>query len=109
MTTATTWLPTVRPFTPEECAILASAGIITEDEQAAVLAGKRRFTVDECMEMLEAGVLHEDDRIELIDGEFSWSSRLPTLPSVTTAAPSWHATPRPASSKCGLSTCKTER
>jgi hypothetical protein len=69
MTTATTWLPTVRPFTPEECAILASAGIITEDEQAAVLAGKRRFTVDECMEMLEAGVLHEDDRIELIDGE----------------------------------------
>jgi Uma2 family endonuclease len=58
-----------RPFTPEECAILASAGIITEGEQAAVLSGQRRFTVDECLAMLEAEVLHEDDRIELIDGE----------------------------------------
>ena len=69
MTTATTWLPTPRPFTPEECAVLAAAGIIAEDEQADVLAGKRRFTVDECWAMLEAGVLHEDDHLELIDGE----------------------------------------
>ena len=69
MTTATTWLPSARPFTPEECATLTAAGIIAEDEQADVLAGKRRFTVDECLAMLEAEVLHEDDRIELIDGE----------------------------------------
>ncbi len=67
--TTTTQLPAARPFTPEECAILAEAGIITEGEQAAVQAGKRRFTVDECLAMLEAGVLHEDDRVELIDGE----------------------------------------
>ena len=69
MTTASTQLPSARPFTPEECAVLAAAGIISEGEQAAVLAGKRRFTVDECLAMLEAEVLHEDDRIELIDGE----------------------------------------
>ena len=69
MTTATTWLPSTRPFTPEECAALVAADIIAEGEQAAVLAGQRRFTVDECLAMLEAGVLHEDDRIELIDGE----------------------------------------
>ena len=69
MTTAATQLPPARPFTPEECAALAAAGIIAEGEQAAVLAGKRRFTVDECLAMLEADVLHEDDRIELIDGE----------------------------------------
>ena len=69
MTTATTWLPAARPFTPEECAVLADAGIIAEGEQAAVLAGQRRFTVDDCLAMLEAGVLHEDDRIELLDGE----------------------------------------
>ena len=69
MTTATTWLPSARPFTAEECAVLIAAGIIAEGEQADVLAGKRRFTVDECLAMLEAEVLHEDDRIELIDGE----------------------------------------
>ena len=69
MTTAATQLPAARLFTPEECAVLAAAGIITESEQADVLAGKRRFTVDECLTMLEAEVLHEDDRIELIDGE----------------------------------------
>ena len=69
MTTTATGLPPARPFTPEECAILAAAGIITEEEQPAVLAGKRPFTVDDCLAMLEAGVLHEDDRIELIDGE----------------------------------------
>ena len=69
MTTAATWLPTARPFTPEECAVLAGAGIISEGEQADVLAGKRRFTVDECLAMLEAGVLYEDDHLELIDGE----------------------------------------
>ncbi len=67
--TTTTQLPAARPFTPEECATLVSSGVITEGEQAAVLAGKRRFTVDECLAMLEAGVLYEDDRIELIDGE----------------------------------------
>ena len=69
MTTATTWLPSARPFTPQECAVLTAAGIIAEGEQAAVLAGKRRFTVDECLAMLEAEVLREDDRIELIEGE----------------------------------------
>ena len=69
MTTAATQLPPARPFTPEECDVLATADIIAEGEQAAVLAGQRRFTVDECLAMLEAGVLHEDDRIELIDGE----------------------------------------
>ncbi len=69
MTTATTWLPTPRPFTPEECAALIAAGILAEGEQAAVLAGKRRFTVDEYLALEVAGVLHEDDRVELIDGE----------------------------------------
>ena len=69
MTTAATQLPSARPFTPEECAVLAEAGIITESEQSDVLAGKRLFTVDECLAMLEAGILCEDDRIELIDGE----------------------------------------
>ena len=69
MTTAATQLPAARPFTPEECAALAAAGIIAEGEQAAVLAGKRRFTVDEYLAMGEAGVLDEDDRVELIDGE----------------------------------------
>ncbi len=69
MTTAATQLPAARPFTPEECAALAAAGIIAEGEQAAVLAGKRRFTVDEYLAMEEASILHEDDRVELIDGE----------------------------------------
>ena len=49
MTTAATQLPPARPFTPEECAVLVAVGIITESEQATVLAGKRRFTVDECL------------------------------------------------------------
>ena len=65
MTTAATQLPAARPFTREECAALAAAGIIAQGE----LAGKRRFTVDECLTMLEIGVLREDDRVELIDGE----------------------------------------
>ena len=69
MTTAATQLPPAWPFTPEECAVLVAAGIITEGEQAAVLAGKRRFTVDEYLALEVAGVLHEDDRVELIDGE----------------------------------------
>ena len=69
MTTAATQLPPARPFTPQECAALTSAGVITESEQAAVLAGKRRFTVDEYLAMEVAGVLHEDDRVELMDGE----------------------------------------
>ena len=68
MTTASTKLPSARPFTPEECAALVAAGIIAEREQAEVLAGKRLFTVAESLAMLEVGVLHEDDRIELIDG-----------------------------------------
>lgn len=69
MTTATTWLPTVRPFTPEECAALVTAGIIAEGEQAAVLAGKRRFTVDEYLAMIEVGILRKEERLELIEGE----------------------------------------
>ena len=68
MTTSNTKLPSARPFTPDECVTLIGAGLISEGEQAAVLAGKRRFTVDESLAMLDAGVLHEDDRIELIDG-----------------------------------------
>ena len=68
MTSAITQLPSPRPFTPDECKALITAGIIAEGEQAAVLAGKRRFTVDECLAMLDAEVLHEDDRIELMDG-----------------------------------------
>ena len=67
MTTATQ-LPSPRPFTVDECKALVAAGIITEGEQNAVLAGKRHFTVGESLAMLEAGVLHEDDRVELIDG-----------------------------------------
>ena len=62
-------MPPARPFSPEECAALARAGIIDASEQADVLAGRRRFTVDEYLAMEVAGILHEDDRLELIDGE----------------------------------------
>ncbi|MCY4557315.1 MAG: Uma2 family endonuclease [Chloroflexi bacterium] len=62
-------MPPARPFSSEECAALARAGIIDAGEQADVLAGHRRFTVDEYLAMERAGILHEDDRIELIDGE----------------------------------------
>ena len=69
MATTRTELPPVRPFTPEECQVLATAGIIAEGEQSAVLSGKRLFSVDEYLEMEVAGILHEDDRIELMDGK----------------------------------------
>ncbi len=69
MTTAKTQLPPVRPFTAAECAILVSAGIINDAEQAAVLEGTRLFDVDEYLEMVKAGVLLKEDRIELIDGK----------------------------------------
>ena len=68
-TLTTTGMPPARPFSPQECAALARAGIINADEQADVLAGRRRFTVDEYLAMEVAGILHEDDRVELIDGE----------------------------------------
>ena len=71
MTTSTltmVGMPPARPFSPEECAALAQAGIIGASEQADVLAGRRRFTVDEYLAMGEAGILHEDDPVELIDG-----------------------------------------
>ena len=61
-------MPPARPFSPQECAALAQAGIIDASEQADVLAGRRRFTVDEYLAMAVAGVLHEDDPVELIDG-----------------------------------------
>ena len=65
----TTGMPPARPFSPQECAALAHAGIIDSSEQADVLAGRRRFTVNEYLAMEVAGILHEDDRVELIDGE----------------------------------------
>lgn len=68
MTTTMTGLPPMRPFTPQECETLVSAGIIAEGEQADVLAGARLFNVNEYLEMEKAGILHEDDRIELMDG-----------------------------------------
>ena len=68
-TLTTTAMPQARPFTIEECAALAQAGIIGADEHAEVLAGRRRFTVDEYLGMEAAGILYEDDRVELIDGE----------------------------------------
>ncbi len=61
-------MPPARPFSPQECAALAQAGIIQAGEQADVLAGRRRFTVGEYLAMEVAGILHEDDRVELIDG-----------------------------------------
>ena len=61
-------MPPARPFTPQECAALAQAGIIDANERADVLAGSRRFTVDEYLAMGEAGVLYKSDRVELIDG-----------------------------------------
>ncbi len=72
MTTTTTLtmlgMPPARPFSPQECAALAQAGIIGPEEPADVLAGRRLFTVDEYLEMEVTGILHEDDRVELIDG-----------------------------------------
>ena len=71
MTTTTltmTGIPPARPFSPQECAALARAGIIHASEQADVLAGRRRFTVNEYLDMGVAGILHEDDRVELLDG-----------------------------------------
>ena len=62
-------MPPARPFSSDECAALARAGIIDASERADVLAGRHRFTVDEYLAMERAGILHEDDRIELIDGE----------------------------------------
>ena len=67
-TLTTTGMPPARPFSAEECAALAHAGIIGADEQAEALAGRRLFTVDEYLAMGVAGILHEDDRVELIDG-----------------------------------------
>ena len=69
MTTTRTGLPPMRPFTPEECDALVSAGIIAEGEQADVLSGTRLFNVDEYLDMEKAGILHEDDRLELLDGK----------------------------------------
>lgn len=68
-TLTTTATPPARPFSVEECAALAQAGIINAGEQADVLAGHHRFTVDEYLAMGEAGILQEDARVELIDGE----------------------------------------
>ena len=67
-TLTTTAMPPARPFSPQECAALAQAGIINADEQADVLAGHRLFTVDEYLAMEVAGVLYKSDRVELIDG-----------------------------------------
>ena len=67
-TLTTTSMPPARPFSAEECAALAQAGIIDAGEQADVLAGRRRFTVDEYLAMEVAGILYKSDRVELIDG-----------------------------------------
>ena len=69
MTTTSTGLPPTRPFTPEECDALVSAGIVADGEQAAVLSGTRLFNVDECIEMVNVGVLRREDHIELMDGK----------------------------------------
>ena len=61
-------MPPARPFSSEECAALARAGIIDAREQADMLAGRRRFTVDEYLAMEAAGILYKSDRVELIDG-----------------------------------------
>jgi len=71
MTTSTltmVGMPPARPFSSEECATLAQAGIIDASEQADVLAGRRRFTVDQYLAMEAAGILYKSDRVELIDG-----------------------------------------
>ena len=68
MTTTTTTMPPARPFSPEECAAMAQAGIIAAGEEADVRHGRHRFTVDEYLAMEVAGILHEDDRVELMDG-----------------------------------------
>ena len=69
MTSATAQLPAPRPFTPEECEVLVSAGIIAEEDREAVLSGKRRFSVQEYLAMIDAGILGKEERLELMDGE----------------------------------------
>lgn len=69
MTNAATWLPSARPFTPEERAVLVAAGIIAEGEQAALMSDARRFSVDEYLAMIEVGILRKEERLELIEGE----------------------------------------
>ena len=61
-------MPPARPFSPDECAALARAGIIDAGEQANVLAGRHRFTVDDYVAMEASGILYKSDRVELIDG-----------------------------------------
>ena len=67
--TTKTDLPSMRPFTLEECEALVAGGIIADDEQASVLAGTHLFSVDEFFDMVRAGVLQKEDRVELIDGK----------------------------------------
>ena len=69
MATTKTQLPPMRPFTPAECDVLVSAGIIAEGEQLAVLEGTRLFDVDDCVDMVRAGILDRKDRLELMDGK----------------------------------------
>ena len=61
-------MPPARPFSAEECAAMAQAGIIDASEQADVLAGRHRFTVDDYVAMEASGILYKSDRVELIDG-----------------------------------------
>ena len=70
MTTATTWLPAARPFTPEECATSwPPRASSPRASRPPCWRASGSSAVDECLAMLEVEVLHEDDRIELIDGE----------------------------------------
>ena len=106
-----------RLFTVDDCLAMLEAGVLYEDDRIELLDGvllimppigdDHEYTTDWLTELCGGGG-------RAIAGRttrkiFSWSSRSPTLHCATTAAPSWHGMPRPASSRSGSSICTTRK